>query len=425
MGVGVFLTDTPGIGGRLRASAQDFVVREVSRPPPRQAGPFTVATVTSTNWETNRLVDALAHQLHLSRNAVGFAGTKDKRAVTTQLMSFKAPPERVSAVQLGDVTIADAYTTSNGLQLGQLVGNEFELVVSEVEFPSAGALQRELDETTEQLRDHDGAPNFFGPQRFGTLRPCTHLVGRRLTEGDVKGAVMTYLTSPAVAEDTELQHLRDRLRRDEDWSAALEAFPQPLNFERAMLSHLVSDPGDFRGALLRLPRNLLLMFIHAFQSYLFNRILTARLQASLPLGDPVIGDLVLPADRNGLPRQRDPVAVTSDNIGPTARQVKAGRAFVSAPAFGFDTALAQGDPGEVERLVLEQELVTAKDFHIGSIPRLSSAGVRREILMPVFPMQCAIDEADHGKVRMAFRLNRGCYATTLLREFMKAEVLAY
>ena len=61
---------------------------------------FASPRVTATNWETNRLVRHLSKILGISRNRIGFAGTKDKRAVTTQLMSFEAPVESVMAIQL-------------------------------------------------------------------------------------------------------------------------------------------------------------------------------------------------------------------------------------------------------------------------------------------------------------------------------------
>ena len=83
IGMRYYLSPTGGTGGRLKASAQDFIVKEISNRPPEKDGKFTIADVTSTNWETNRLVRLLARSLYISREKIGFAGTKDKRAVTT------------------------------------------------------------------------------------------------------------------------------------------------------------------------------------------------------------------------------------------------------------------------------------------------------------------------------------------------------
>ena len=90
VGIVGYLTSTPGVGGRIKAAPEDFVVEEISAPPSMSAeGRYTIAQIRVRNWETNRLVRALARVLHISRNRVGFAGTKDKHAVTTRLFSFE------------------------------------------------------------------------------------------------------------------------------------------------------------------------------------------------------------------------------------------------------------------------------------------------------------------------------------------------
>ena len=102
IGIETFFTPYEGIGGKLRTTPEDFVVREVSNYPPRkEGGRFTVADVTAINWETNHLVRDMSNWLHISRQRIGFAGTKDKRARTTRLMSFyKIPMAELSKVKL-------------------------------------------------------------------------------------------------------------------------------------------------------------------------------------------------------------------------------------------------------------------------------------------------------------------------------------
>lgn len=101
IGMLYYITDTEGTGGRLKAKAEDFIVREISsRPEPAANGKFTIATVTAKNWETNRMVRLMSRQMGISRDRIGFAGTKDKRAVTTQLMSFEAPPKLLENIDL-------------------------------------------------------------------------------------------------------------------------------------------------------------------------------------------------------------------------------------------------------------------------------------------------------------------------------------
>src|SRR2546430_16648789 len=93
VGIDSYLTSTPGVGGTLKDAPEDFVVEEISAPPPPSAeGRFTVATIRVRNWETNRLVRELARGLHVSRRRIGFAGTKDKHAVATRVFSLGGIP---------------------------------------------------------------------------------------------------------------------------------------------------------------------------------------------------------------------------------------------------------------------------------------------------------------------------------------------
>ena len=71
IGMRYYLSSTDGTGGRLKSTAQDFIVREISNRPPEKEGRFTIADVTSTNWETNRLVRLLARGTELD-NAIPF-----------------------------------------------------------------------------------------------------------------------------------------------------------------------------------------------------------------------------------------------------------------------------------------------------------------------------------------------------------------
>ncbi len=419
IGIGYFLTDTDGTGGRLRDSPEDFVVREQSRPPPAAPGPWTIATITSRNWETNHLVRELSRQLRISRTAIGFAGTKDKRAVTSQLMAFRTTPGDLGRVHLDGVTIGDPYTSRKGLALGDLQGNEFEII-------ARGCPGRDLAglvaETTTDLRECDGGPNFFGVQRFGSVRPVTHLVGEQIVRGDLRGAVLRYLGAPSPDERQDSQEARRAVDAGGAWKDLLARFPPHLNFERVLLQRLTERAEDFRGALRALPKNLVMMFVHAYQSYLFNRILSERIARGIPLNDPIVGDIVVPTDRQQLPRNDDPIPVTAENIGRVAHEVKEGRAFITAILVGPGTKFAEGEMGEIEHGIVEEEDIAPTAFSVPELPEASSRGMRREVLASMFPLH---HEVGDGTLSLRFRLNRGCYATSVLREYMKGPLLSY
>jgi tRNA pseudouridine13 synthase len=422
VGLEIYFTEGPGIGGRIKATPEDFVVEELlQRTPEVPHGKYTVALIRSRNWETNHLVRALARLLRISRRRVTFAGTKDKRAVSTQLLQFQAPPEEVRALRLKDVEVLEAYATDGKLEIGDLLGNRFQVMVRDIALPLPEAKAR-VEAVLAELEAEGGFPNFFGVQRFGALRPVTHLVGKAIVKGDFQRAVELYVAHPIEGEGPRAYAARKRMGETWDVAEALRTYPRELSFEKALLNHLVQYPEDHPGALRRLPLNLQMMFIHSYQSYLFNRILSERIRRGLPLGRPLEGDFILPTLRGGLPDRDRPILVTPDNLSRIEAQCRARRAFVSGLVFGAETRFAGGEMGEIEARVVEAEDLRPGEFVIPALPHVSSKGTRREVLAPIGELAWAPGEAS---VWFSFRLMRGAYATSFLREIMKASPIAY
>lgn len=436
VGMEVFYTETPPLGGRLRTHAEDFVVEEIGDgPPKREKGRFLAAKIELVNWEHNHFVRDATRALRLPRRNVGFAGTKDKRAVTTQWFTFlvsQSDEEVVDRLQsMNRVRVLEHHRTERSLRLGQHEGNRFEVTVRDIPFSHEKARPL-LDETLGTLAKTGGFPNFFGMQRFGAIRPITHLVGEALLQGDLEKAVMTYVTGPAAAESEPLKEARARILKDRDWRQASNLLPGEAKFELAVAHHLAGKPDDFKGALRRLPGNLVLLFVHAYQSYLFNRILSARIGRGLPIEAPVEGDIVLPASGSDMLPGREPVRVTASNLDRLRRQTARGRAVVTAPLYGYDTPVASGEPGETEARVIEDAGIPAEAFRSPKLPEAASRGLRRGILTPVAGLEWEVSSAHTVKpgdevgpetamAVLRFSLPRGAYATTFLREVLKLE----
>lgn len=422
LGLEVFLTDgIPGIGGKLRKTPEDFQVDEISiLPPADPEGKFVIAKVWHRNWEANRLVRRLGSNLRIGRAKIGFAGTKDGRSVSTQLMSFNAPIEAVQSLAIPDVEIHDAYRARRMISIGDLVGNRFKIGVADID---AGVDAKAIcDSVKAKLDSIGGFPNFFGIQRFGSVRPITHLIGKDLIRGDFEGAVMRYVANPMDEEGSEANDARRALQETRDFERAFREFPMKLSFERTMIGHIKDKPADYVGALRLLPYNLLMMFVHAYQSFLFNRILSERIRKGMPLREPEVGDLVLPLSKTNVPDHDNSILVSVDNLEKATRNAKEGKAFVSGLLYGTESVFADGRMGEIERKIVEAEEISKLDFQIVGLREASSKGSRREILSSYKDLAINVGE---GEATFQFTLTKGCYATTLLREFMKAEISQY
>jgi len=406
----------PGIGGKLKEKPSDFVVDEISRgPKATDAGRFTIARIRAVNWESNKLIREIARNLRVDRARITFAGTKDKRAISTQLASIPAPGEKVTAMELPGVHIISAYSSNHPLRIGRLMGNKFDIMLRRLELSP-----EEITERTTAIQSNldtiNGYPNFFGIQRFGAIRPVTHTVGMKILQGKFEDAIVEYLGHLCKEEDRNTQDARRAVLHKRDYHEAFELFPKSYAFERMMLYHLTKRPEDHIGALRQLPMNLLMMFTHAYQSFLFNRIISRRIQIGMPINVPVEGDFILPETRYGLPSHSTKVKVTGRNIDMITKACLGHKAFVSGVIFGSESTYSDGEAGELERSIVEQEDIEPGDFVVPEIQECSSSGTRKEICAPIKGFSW---EAGHGWARFLFSLNKGCYATSLLREFMK------
>lgn len=412
MGIEAYLTDEDGVGGELRVSPDDFKVNEISDFKIGTSGDYLILKLTKENWETHHLIRDLSRALAISDERIGIAGTKDKRAVTTQIMSIKGVSEEtIKRVDLPRVRLVPIGRTNKDIGLGDLRGNEFDIIIRNIELSQPDIGQR-MSTITGAIKAAGGLPNYFGYQRFGIVRPVTHLVGKLLIQGDVEGAAMTYIAKSFPGETPENKAARDFVWSTRDFKEGIKRYPFNLRYERTMMHYLIEHPGDYAGAFRILSPKLSRLFIHAYQSYLFNKILSRRLLKGISLVTPVEGDVVCFLDSHGEPDTSKLETVTKNNLSDLKFLARKNRVYITLPLIGVDTKVSEG-VDEFE--VLREEGVTPADFAVSQMSDLASAGLRREILLKADPSIDAFKNAANLK----FFLPKGCYATTVLREYMK------
>jgi len=150
----------------IRRTPEEFIVEEIPAYLPSGRGEHLFVTFEKRGLTTPDAVRALAQALGVDPRAAGFAGMKDRHAVTTQTASFPFPIARdaeaaVRGLALPGIRLISAARHDNKLKPGHLVGNRFTITLSVTEGDAEGLAQRlrEIGQT--------GVPNAFGPQRFG------------------------------------------------------------------------------------------------------------------------------------------------------------------------------------------------------------------------------------------------------------------
>ena len=436
LGIETYVTPSPGVGGRIRQLLDDFVVEEllvdgslaeVSLPvetwEPAGEGRYLICVLVKRRWDTFLAVRQVAQRLRISQKRIRFAGIKDTKALTAQHISLQSvSPNRVSEVKIKDITLYPQRFSRDRIYSQLIQGNRFHITIRGVDHP-VSVIEERTKNVQDEIESRGGVPNFFGHQRFGTIRPNTHQVGKYLTRGDAEKAALIFLAEPSIHEHPEAKEARQQLQDTLDYEEALNSFPRFLRYERFMLGHLAKYPNDFVGAFRELPRRLRKLFVQAYQSYLFNRFLSERIRRGIPLDEPQIGDYTIRLDEHGLPTEEYDQA-TATNLQTIEDAVKEGKMCVAAPLVGIKQPPSRGLQGEIEQEILETENVTPENFQLSFMPEATAEGRVRAILNPVRNLlqeEIAEDKENIDKqmIKLGFTLHRGSYATVLLREFMK------
>lgn len=279
-----------------RANASDRR-EERRRSNPLRQRKFLHFTLYKENIDSNQAMRAIARHLNLSTRQMQFCGTKDKRAVTLQRVAILgmntdklAAVNNISFGAHSAVKVCSFCEASHGLRLGDATGNHFRIVLRRYPTADATDLNKSTFEGVAHVLGTVGAINYFGPQRFGTTDVLTSDVGVELLRGNIRCAIRLILSSRVsmVAEMKTVVELFDTEQYDE----ALSTAPYYCFQERDILKHLAKFPNDYLGALQVIPRTMSMMYLHAVQSLIWNRMASQRLSGA-DRAHVEIGDLVL------------------------------------------------------------------------------------------------------------------------------------
>lgn len=413
----VYSCSSKGIGGKIKQRIEDFIVEEVGLngeriragrfverfsldekkegwlekvPGEGSGGEHLVLVMEKFNYDMNLAVRKIARFLQCSKERIGYAGMKDKRSVSAQRISLYKPDlERVRLFTNRSIELRNPFWSKDRIELGDLQGNYFTIVVRDIALDEVEARAR-LNELFKEIEEK-GVANFFGVQRFQTTG-LSYEIGKAVLKKDFEKAVKLFLCSPRDREHGESVSARARLAESWDYSRASREYPITLRFERAMIHYLCRNPEDYVGALRELPKRLRIMFTHALQSKLFNDFLEERIKVY------------------GLGKAEGEQLLEGES---------------ALPLYGFQSVFDEGLLGEIERKVLEREGLDKRHFFVKEMKEMSSKGGLRRIVF--YPRDLKLlrvfdDELNEGRkaAEIEFFLDKGCYATVLLKEITKS-----
>ncbi|MDO5851704.1 MAG: tRNA pseudouridine(13) synthase TruD [Methanobacteriaceae archaeon] len=410
-----FITNNKPTNGEIRNFNEDFYVEEVPLELPSGTGQNVWILIEKTGRTTLDVVLDIAKILHINRKRMGFAGMKDKSAVTRQWIcisniTLDEIPDLESILR--NVKILDIKQNERKLRIGQLKGNKFRIKIDNTNDPNED--KETAEDVLNQLKK-TGVPNFYGYQRFGEKRSNTHKVGKCLIENDVKKAVDQYIGNPYPTETEQIikaRSLYDEGKLEESYNAMSGG----MRYEKIMLRILIQqqkkhdelEEKDYIKAIEALPKPLKRMFVNAYESYLFNKVINERIVLGIDKYLP--GDIIIDKEEHWV-HDVDENTINDD--------INSFKLNPTAPLYGTKVPLAEGMEGEIEAKVLKEENIKKEDFECPKTPKLGSHGIRRSVRFKVTDTN--VKQTSNGII-VEFMIPKGCYATAVLREIMKKNI---
>jgi len=385
---------------RLKATPEDFVVEEKIDLNLQPSGPWAVYQIEKRGLTTLEVQRQLARLLKVSRQQVIFPALKDRQALAIQYVTVPASKAKRTLSQPGFRAQHIGYRT-HPLSPQDLLGNSFTLVIRALTPEEAAYLRQRLP-----LLERIGLPNYFDEQRMGSYAPGWGFISKAILQRDAQEALRAYLARPFVGDPPDIRAFKKRASSLwPDWQAMLQIAPKPSNL-RSVLTYLVDHPQGYRKALNLIPQRLLAIYLAAYQSYLWNRLIGYYLHRFY--AEHNVPQAFLPIANEQLPFH---LSLTSELVHQLAQE------RIPLP---HHRATYTGQLKEIVSQVLAEEGLSLHEFKARILQRAYLPRGTRPLL--VFPKDVALEPAapdplhpKHLALRVRFTLPPGSYATLVLK----------
>jgi len=306
---------------RIKSIPEDFIVKEITNLKLKKNGDYSIFLIKKRDFTTIKSIQIIANKLKIKLKRIGFAGIKDKKAITEQYISiFKT---NIKDLNLGNIALKYIGKLDKPISLGDLKGNEFKITVRNVS----------------KIKKVRKIPNYFGQQRFSKNNKD---IGKNIVQNNFNKAVNLII------------------KDDKEYGDKIKKF-------------LKENKNNYVGGLRLIPIKILKLYVHSYQSYIWNLTVDKYLK----------------------------------NIKKYKKKV---------PLIGFGTEIIDEKIKRIIDNILKKEKINLRDFIIKSFPELSAEGGYRDLFIDIKNFKYKII---NDKIEFSFFLPKGCYATTVIEFLLK------
>jgi len=383
IGITVYSTKFPGIGGKIRVAPEDFQVTEILSEKAQNAindqDGYAVYKLKKKKIDTNHALSGIFKTKGLRLKSLGL---KDASAITEQFVCSGNKGKALENFSTDKYSLEKVGYTKKPLTKKDMIGNHFKLKIT--------GCQNRLSAFTE----YDKILNFYGYQRFGSKRAVTHLIGEAILHRDFKKAVELILSFTSIHDSNENNEIREKLVDRANYEKYFDSVPLSMDVEKIVLKEMIEHDDPIR-AIRAIPLPLRRFYIQSYQSFIFNQSLSSAFLDGENLFESQSGDVCF--DLHGI------IGKHVNGLDQNLALPFVGYSYYKKTRFDFQISK-----------ILKQEEITPKDFFIKEMQEVSSEGGFR---------QAAIHCSDYSSSDnvVEFSLSRGSFATIVLREIMKPQ----
>ena len=381
IGISVYTTKFPGIGGKIRISPEDFEVSELiskhaTNSITDESG-YAVYKLKKKKIDTNHALSGVFRKTGVRLKSLGL---KDASAVTEQYVGSPHKGKPIEDFSTEKYSLTKIGFTKKPLSKKDMIGNNFKIQISD------------CSDDLSSFNEHNHVLNFYGYQRFGSKRPVTHLIGKAILHRDFDMAVDLILSFTSSYDSDENSEIREKLSDKTNYEKYYDQVPSQMDIEKIVLKEMI-DHDDSIRAIRAIPLSLRRFYIQAYQSFIFNLSLSSAFLDGENLFEAKSGDVCYDS--------KSIIGKFKDGV----------EQYLSLPFVGYSYYKKTRFDHQISKILIQEE-ITPKDFFIKEMQEVSSEGGFRQA-----SIHCSDYLSNENNVE--FSLSRGSFATILLREIMK------
>ena len=399
-GMECYCTNFAGINGTIKENNEEFQVSEIIdytflKPPyfssvQNNEHKFPLYLLEKHNIDSNHAVIEIKKQSGLKLKIMGI---KDAKAETSQYASCEQTKNLPRDIITPKTKLTLLGFLRTPLSKSALIGNSFKIKINQTSDNDIHPFLLELNKIA----------NFYGLQRFGSERMVTHLVGKALLERNYNKAIEYLLSYTSKYDSKFSKEIRERSRDPKNYQKLIKILPKGMDLERLMLYTLVKGK-DSIAVIRSIPINIRRLFVQAYQSYIFNKCLSNALLSNEDIQKCKDGDLCFEIEKPlvfGRIRKFREGVDSNNDVAPAIRLV------------GYNYQPGKNRFDHITKRILADENISPTAFYLKDLQELSlQMGFRQTSLF------CS-EFSYFGMLELLFKLPKGSYATTLLRELIK------